>query len=207
MSPHPLDGVGLDAGVLLARYVQGPRGWVIQSQSPGVVASAELVGALAAGAGPVDCADTWADDRWDNEETTVGAAYLVPVRLSGGRRAILGLFGPEPRALCPAARSLARLLAQSWAHIENMTVAGLPWAPPQDAPTTSAVDEAYQQLSVREQDVARLLVAGHRVRTAARALGLSEHTVRNHLKAIFRKLGVHSQVELLDALRFGHGAR
>ena len=35
----------------------------------------------------------------------------------------------------------------------------------------------------------------------ARTLYLSEHTVRNHLKAIFRKLDAHSQTELLDRLR------
>ena len=31
-------------------------------------------------------------------------------------------------------------------------------------------------------------------------LEVSEHTVRNHLKSIFRKLGVHSQAELVDRL-------
>jgi DNA-binding CsgD family transcriptional regulator len=34
----------------------------------------------------------------------------------------------------------------------------------------------------------------------ARRLGLSPHTVRNHLKAMFRKLGVSSQADLLERL-------
>ncbi|MHB1597988.1 MAG: LuxR C-terminal-related transcriptional regulator [Acidimicrobiales bacterium] len=56
-------------------------------------------------------------------------------------------------------------------------------------------------LTPRERDVLQLLVDGRRVSSIARTLYLSPYTVRNHLKAIFQKLGAHSQVELLDALR------
>lgn len=56
-------------------------------------------------------------------------------------------------------------------------------------------------LTRRERDVLALLLDGRRVSSIARTLYLSEHTVRNHLKAIFRKLGAHSQTELLDRLR------
>ena len=37
----------------------------------------------------------------------------------------------------------------------------------------------------------------------ARALHISPHTVRNHLKSVFRKLGVHSQAALVQKLRSG----
>lgn len=56
-------------------------------------------------------------------------------------------------------------------------------------------------LTRREKDVLQLLLEGHRVASIARRLHLSPQTVRNHLKGIFRKLGAHSQVELLEALR------
>ncbi|MHB1498345.1 MAG: response regulator transcription factor [Acidimicrobiales bacterium] len=56
-------------------------------------------------------------------------------------------------------------------------------------------------LTRREKDVLQLLLEGHRVVSIARRLHLSPQTVRNHLKGIFRKLGTHSQVELLEALR------
>lgn len=65
------------------------------------------------------------------------------------------------------------------------------WEPP------SAIDT----LTRREKDVLQLLMDGRRVVSIARDLYLSPQTVRNHLKAIFRKLGAHSQAELLDNLR------
>ena len=58
-----------------------------------------------------------------------------------------------------------------------------------------------EPLTRREKDVLQLLLEGHRVASIARRLHLSPQTVRNHLKGIFRKLGTHSQVELIDALR------
>lgn len=53
-------------------------------------------------------------------------------------------------------------------------------------------------LSEREWTILRELARGHRVSTIARELDLSPHTVRNHLKAIFRKIGVQSQAELAE---------
>jgi DNA-binding CsgD family transcriptional regulator len=60
---------------------------------------------------------------------------------------------------------------------------------------------AIDTLTKREKDVLQLLMDGRRVSSIARTLYLSPQTVRNHLKAIFRKLGAHSQAELLDSLR------
>ena len=58
-----------------------------------------------------------------------------------------------------------------------------------------------EMLTRREKDVLQLLLDGRRVSSIARSLYLSPQTVRNHLKAIFRKFGAHSQAELLDNLR------
>ena len=55
-------------------------------------------------------------------------------------------------------------------------------------------------LTAREMDVVRLLLSNGRVGSIAEQLAISRHTVRNHLRAVFRKLGVHSQVELIRAL-------
>ena len=55
-------------------------------------------------------------------------------------------------------------------------------------------------LSVREWDVVRHLWDHQTVPTIAKSLFVSKHTVRNHLKSIFRKVGVHSQLALLEWL-------
>lgn len=56
-------------------------------------------------------------------------------------------------------------------------------------------------LSAREREVVELLANGARVVTIARQLQLSPHTVRNHLKSVFRKLNVHGQHELFEYWR------
>ncbi|GEM_PF-2133506 len=66
---------------------------------------------------------------------------------------------------------------------------------------------AVESLTRREKDVLELLLDGRRVSSIARSLYLSPQTVRNHLKAIFRKLGAHSQVELLERFRPAPGER
>jgi DNA-binding CsgD family transcriptional regulator len=57
------------------------------------------------------------------------------------------------------------------------------------------------RLSPREREIVRRLLVGERVPTIARQLGLSASTVRNHLSRIYRKVGVHSQVQLIEALQ------
>lgn len=65
----------------------------------------------------------------------------------------------------------------------------------------AAVHQALiDQLSPREREILEAVAGGQRVGNIARAFSISPYTVRNHLKAIFRKLGVHSQVELLARL-------
>ena len=55
-------------------------------------------------------------------------------------------------------------------------------------------------LTQREWEILRLLRANQRVVAIARSLHISSSTVRNHLKSIFQKMGVHSQMELLERL-------
>jgi PAS domain S-box-containing protein len=56
-------------------------------------------------------------------------------------------------------------------------------------------------LSPREREILGELLAGSRVPAIAKRLFISPHTVRNHLKSIYRKLDVGDQAELIERLR------
>lgn len=61
-------------------------------------------------------------------------------------------------------------------------------------------------LSSRQREIVTRLLAGERASQIAREMYLSPSTVRNHLTAVFRKFGVHSQIELIALLRRGSDA-
>ncbi len=57
------------------------------------------------------------------------------------------------------------------------------------------------ELSPREAEVLSELMGGSRVPAIAQRLHISQHTVRNHLKAIYRKAEVPGQAELIEWVR------
>ncbi|MGH4007650.1 MAG: helix-turn-helix domain-containing protein [Pseudonocardiaceae bacterium] len=56
------------------------------------------------------------------------------------------------------------------------------------------------QLSVREVEVARLVLRGASTRAISDTLHITQHTVQDHLKAIFDKVGVRSRRDLVVQL-------
>lgn len=66
-----------------------------------------------------------------------------------------------------------------------------------EALLTSAERES---LSAREREIVGLLAEGRRAPEMAGVLDISPHTIRNHLKAIYRKMDVHSQGALAELL-------
>jgi len=57
----------------------------------------------------------------------------------------------------------------------------------------TATDDRKPQLTQRELEVLNLLVDGRKDREISKLLNISEHTVRSHIKNLFRKLGVSSR--------------
>lgn len=71
---------------------------------------------------------------------------------------------------------------------------------PAAAPETDAPNPA-PHLTPRQLDVLRLLDDGVRARAIAARLGLSEATIRNHIRAVLVELGVHSQLQAVSLAR------
>ena len=63
---------------------------------------------------------------------------------------------------------------------------------------------AAHQLSPRESDVTLLVARGLSTSEIGQSLRITEHTVQDHLKAVFTKFGVRSRGQLLAAIFDGH---
>ena len=94
---------------------------------------------------------------------------------------------------------IARLEQHLWRIGLEVRAAGfLPEVPRELA---SELPREFADLSSRQWEIVTRLLRGERVPEIAKAMFLSPTTVRNHLTAVFRKFGVHSQTELLAKLR------
>ena len=63
---------------------------------------------------------------------------------------------------------------------------------------------ALYDLTPREREVAKLLIRGESNDEIARALWISRHTVKDHVKAVYAKLRVASRAELSAKLFHEH---
>ena len=62
----------------------------------------------------------------------------------------------------------------------------------------------HPRLTPRQAEVLRLLERGHSTHQISRELHLSPETVRNHIRHLFRALGVHSRIEAVAIARHGY---
>lgn len=116
-------------------------------------------------------------------------------------------------ALAADAPSISRLDTRVQALAGNLQLEVMPgWGAdvfvtlPLDPPARPAGDIAGWNLAPRELEVLQHLVAGQRNRTIASTLGISENTVKFHVRNLFKKLDVGSRTEAI-ALANSHGLR
>lgn len=71
----------------------------------------------------------------------------------------------------------------------------------EDAPLSEKAVFLGEPLSVQEQRVLRLLVAGRSNAEIAREFVISVNTVRTHIQSLYRKLNVHNRVQASEVAR------
>ena len=133
--------------------------------------------------------------HWDCD----GENLLINVRDDGG-----GALAPDS----PSITRLNRRVQALDGHLRMDVMPG--WGAdvfvtlPLDPPARPAGDIAGWNLAARELEVLQHLAAGRRNRTIAGALGISENTVKFHVRNLFKKLDVGSRTEAI-ALAHSHG--
>jgi two-component system, NarL family, nitrate/nitrite response regulator NarL len=117
--------------------------------------------------------------------------FVVEAFRAGAR----GVFDhrESPHALCQCIRQVND--GQIW--INNEQIALLLESLASTPNLKKANTRGMSLLSKREQEVVQCLPEGLTNREIADRLGLSQHTVKNHLFRIFDKLGVSNRIELL----------
>jgi len=109
------------------------------------------------------------------------AGFVTYLRRRGARP-----FGAEDLAIAEAtADATRRVLERLWRQ----------WRPPGQSQLS------FANLSTRERQIAVLLIEGGCAKSISRDLAIAPGTVRNHIKTVYRKLGLHSQIELMAAAR------
>lgn len=88
-------------------------------------------------------------------------------------------------------------MLQSIAMQLRQLVAAVPAGPPR----VDLRHPGLRGISPRELEVLDLLLQGERVASIAEQLYISDHTVRNHLKSMYRKTGTGSQAALVQWAR------
>ena len=135
-----------------------------------------------------------------------GEDDLPAIVVVGERRRQLSFTGTRGSGVVPASATRAELTAAVAAAALGFDVR--PAARrhrPDDDPGPGAADEPESEaLTAREHDVLESLAQGLGNREIAAALGISEHTVKFHLAAIFGKLGVTTRTAAVrQAVRRG----
>jgi DNA-binding CsgD family transcriptional regulator len=130
-----------------------------------------------------------------------------PVYLVAGRaRAAASGRGSEP------AWAQVRTAAGAWLHLHAAHVEGSDplrgsvavVITPARAPDLAPLIALAYRVTAREQEVLQFIARGLTTAEMAQHLGISQHTVRDHIKALFAKVGVRSRTELVARIFADH---
>lgn len=135
--------------------------------------------------------------QWDCD----GENLLINVRDDGG-----GALTADAPSISGLERRIQALNGQLRMDVTAGWGADVFVALPLDLPARPAGDVAGWNLAARELEVLQHLAAGHRNRSIASSMGISENTVKFHVRNLFRKLDVGSRTEAV-ALAHSHGLR
>jgi DNA-binding NarL/FixJ family response regulator len=135
-------------------------------------------------------------------------SHLAIVTLADERRAsaILESLPVRGWAIVPTDASRDEILAGLTAAHAGFGAMPAAWTTrPVEATVSWAADDGPDEpLTTREQDVLELLALGLSNKRIAERLGISEHTVKFHVNAIYGKLGASTRTEAVNrALRRG----
>lgn len=186
-------GADLDDDATLAAVLRAAPTATVVLDLDGVVllfndAFAALLERLGARARPGIRFDTWIAPA---QRRRFADAWVERLERTATRADAFTLTGPEGRAPGASLRSVLVTDRDDRPRAVALFVEDV------FALLARRLDEgAEEPLSEREREIALAVVEGGEVATVAATFHLSEHTVRNHLKAAYRKLGVHSRVQL-----------
>ncbi|WP_309071715.1 LuxR C-terminal-related transcriptional regulator [Arthrobacter sp.] len=135
--------------------------------------------------------------QWDCD----GQNLLINIRDNGG-----GALTADTPSISGLERRVKALTGQLRMDVMSGWGADIFVSLPLDLPTRTSGDIAGWNLAARELEVLEHLVAGHRNRTIASILGISENTVKFHIRNLFKKLDVGSRSEVI-ALAHSNGLR
>jgi len=140
--------------------------------------------------------------RKDGRAVPVAVAPQPMVRLPNGQPVILSILFElgdvyAARPMGAPRGSLAAELANVAVKLQSLSFS----AAVSDRGVTPVDHPLLRDLSEREAEILQLLMDNTRVPAIAEQLFISPSTVRNHLKAIYRKVGVSSQSELIELVR------
>jgi len=127
--------------------------------------------------------------RFYDEYDTMSGTFSIIIDLGAVQTAKRIGLQDEPTVVTTAMMEIVR-------QLETLQKIG--------GPSPRPFDPGHPSLAVlsrRELEILEHLMVGERVSVIASNLFISEHTVRNHLKSIFRKTGTASQAELVPWVR------